>query len=71
MATKAKKITAMLLAAAMVLSVCSCGDAAEDDYVKGETAGKDIERATAADDVFTLNFSSKYISYSLKRWNAL
>ena len=69
MATKAKKITAMLLAAAMVLSVCSCGDAAEDDYVKGETAGKDIERATAADDVFTLNFSSKYSMNPMKATN--
>ena len=36
MATKAKKITAMLLAAAMVLSVCSCGDAAEQ--MKGHAA---------------------------------
>ena len=60
MATKAKKLTAMLLAAVMVLSVCACGDAAEDDYVKGTTAGKDINKSVAADDVFTLNYSSKY-----------
>ena len=60
MATKAKKLTAMLLAAAMVLSVCACGNADEDDYVKGQSAGKDVERSTAADDVFTLNYSSEY-----------
>ena len=60
MATKAKKITAMLLAALSVLSVCACGNAAEDDYVKGQTAGKDINRSVAADDVFTINYSSKY-----------
>lgn len=60
MATKAKKLTAMLLAAVMVLSVCACGDAAEDDYVKGTTTGKDINKSVAADDVFTLNYSSKY-----------
>lgn len=60
MATKAKKLTAMLLAAAMVLSVCACGNAAEEDYIKGETGGKDISKSVAADDVFTLNYSSKH-----------
>ena len=60
MATKAKKITAMLLAALCILSVCACDNAAEDDYVKGQTAGKDISQSVAADDVFTLNYSTKY-----------
>ena len=60
MATKAKRITAMLLAALCILSVCACGNAAEDDYVKGQTAGKDISQSVAADDVFTLNYSTKY-----------
>ena len=60
MATKAKRITAMLLAALCILSVCACDNAAEDDYVKGQTAGKDISQSVAADDVFTLNYSTKY-----------
>lgn len=61
MATKAKKIIAMLLAVLSMLSIAACGGADDGDkYVKGHSAGKELEQAVAADDKFTLNYNKSY-----------
>ena len=61
MATKAKKIIAMLLAVLSMLSIAACGstDNGEQD-IKGHSAGKELEQSVAADDKFTLNYNKKY-----------
>ena len=59
---RSQKILALLLALSMALSLAACGKKDKDDgnAVSYEsTGGKDIVRAAAADDIFTLNSSSK------------
>lgn len=61
MATKSKKIIAMLLAVLTMLSIAACGGADDgDEYVKGHSAGKELEQSVAADDKFTLNYNKSY-----------
>lgn len=58
-----KKCTALLLVAAMALSLAACSGTDLDslyDNIPESTGGKDIVRAAAADDVFSLNYNSKY-----------
>lgn len=57
-----KKLLALLLAALMLLSCagCSSGEEKEEQVLLESTGGKDIVRAKAADNVFTLNFNSQY-----------
>ena len=57
-----KKCAALLLAAAMVLSLAASGGTDLDslyDNIPESTGGKDIVRAAAADDVFSLNYNSQ------------
>ena len=57
-----KKIISLLLIAAMALSLAACGTESEDPYgiVPESTKGKDVVRAEAADNVFSLNCNSDY-----------
>ena len=56
-----KKILALLLAAAMLLSLSACGRGGEEDGgIPESTGGRDVVRAEAADKRFTLNSVSKY-----------
>ena len=59
MTLKVKKIAALLCAAAMMFSLCACGET-DTTEIKGHSAGKELKQTTAADDVFTLNFNSGY-----------
>ena len=56
-----RKILALLLALSMALSLAACGKKGKDDgnaVTYESTGGKDIVRAVAADNIFTLNSSS-------------
>lgn len=57
-----KKASALLCAAAMAMSLTACeGTAAiNTDYVPDSTGGRDVVRAEAADNVFSLNSNSEY-----------
>ena len=64
-----KRAVALLSAAAIMLLCCACsvsggggGANAKDPYslIPESTAGKDIERAKAADEVFSLNYNTQY-----------
>ncbi|MBQ7895811.1 MAG: ABC transporter substrate-binding protein [Oscillospiraceae bacterium] len=59
---KLKRLTALLMAAVMLLGCTGCGASEEDDeqVLLESTGGKDIVRAKAADNVFSLNFNSNY-----------
>ena len=62
MATKAKRYIALLLALSSLLTFSACGGETpkpDDEYIEGHSAGREIRKASAADDVFTLNYSSK------------
>ncbi len=61
--TKIKKLTALILVAAMALSLAACGkdDDTKDPYgVPESTKGKDVVKAEAADNVFSLNCNVEY-----------
>jgi len=61
--TKIKKLTALILIAAMALSLAACGkdDEGTDPYgVPESTKGKDVVKAAAADNVFSLNCNVGY-----------
>ena len=55
-----KKILALLLAAAMALSLAACGRSSLEQEIPESTGGQDVVRAEAADKVFTLNSAEKY-----------
>lgn len=56
-----KKLGALLLAAALLLSVCGCDtQTGGDDYIEGKSAGKKLSQTAAADDIFTLNINNDY-----------
>jgi len=58
-----KKSIALLLMPAMLLSLAACGGTSLDDLyanIPESTGGKDVVRAAAADDVFSLNYNSGY-----------
>ena len=57
-----KRAIALLLAFVMAMSCAACGSSedSEGQVLLESTGGKDVVRAAAADDVFTLNFNSKY-----------
>lgn len=56
-----KKLTALLMVAAIMLSLCGCElRYTPNQEIPDSTAGKDIEKAKAADHVFSLNSYSKY-----------
>lgn len=60
---KIKRTAALLLIFAMALSLAACGEISTDDLyanIPESTGGKDIVRAAAADDVFSLNYNSKF-----------
>ena len=59
--TSVKKLTALLLAAAM-LTLTACGPETVDQYslVPESTAGKEVEPLPAADNVFSLNYDPRY-----------
>lgn len=51
------------MAASMLLSLAACGEEKEKDpmdYIPESSAGKDIVKAKAADNVFSLNINRKY-----------
>ena len=56
------KVTALLLCLAMVLSLSACGrrSSADDQEILEGSAGRDVERAPAADNVFSVNSNSRY-----------
>lgn len=56
---KRKRIAAFICAVVTILSLCACGSSSTDE-VKGHSAGKELKQTTAADDIFTLNYNSKY-----------
>ena len=54
--TKIKKMTALVLVAVMALSLAACGKSSSKDpydMIPESTKGKDVERAQAADNVFS------------------
>ena len=57
-----KKILALLLAAVTLLACTGCGrnNSNADDGIPESTGGKDVERAAAADDVFSLYCNPRY-----------
>ena len=56
------KVTALLLCLAMLLSLSACGRRSNDDdqEILEGSAGRDVERAPAADNVFSVNSNSRY-----------
>ena len=57
-----RKTIAVLLAAGVLFGCAACGSSETDpdDIIPESTGGKDVEKAPAADDVFSLNYNSKY-----------
>lgn len=57
-----KIMAALLLTAAMILSFTGCQSSSDDlyDQIPESSGGKDIVKAAAADDVFSLNSNSSY-----------
>lgn len=57
-----KRIIIVTLAASMLLLCAGCSSTETNPYgdIPESTGGKDIVRAAAADDVFSLNFNSQY-----------
>ena len=62
MRTRSTRVTALLLCLAMVLSLSACGrrSSADDQEILEGSAGRDVERAPAADNVFSVNSNSRY-----------
>ncbi len=57
-----KRLLSLLLMGVMLLGCSGCGGSDKNPYgeIEESTGGKDVVRAKAADNVFTLNFNSKY-----------
>lgn len=57
-----KQTAALILAAAMLLSCTGCGSSKKNaaDEIPESTGGHDVERISGADNVFSLNYNSKY-----------
>ena len=57
-----KNVLALLLVVVMTIGFAGCGSSEKKDeqVLLESTGGKDVVRAAAADNVFTLNFNSKY-----------
>ena len=61
MRTKRQKVLALALAVGMLLSLTGCGrSSSEGDQIPESSSGREVERASAADQVFTLNINNKY-----------
>ena len=61
MTDRIRTITALLLALLMLLSCAACGSGRdEEDEIPQSSGGKDVERAAALDNVFSVNSNSKY-----------
>ena len=61
MTTKIRKITALLLALLLTLLCAACGRGGDTEgEIPESSAGKDVERASALDQVFSVNSNSKY-----------
>lgn len=60
--TKRKRSLALLLALLMLLSLSACGSRGgnPEDEILESTGGRDVERAPALDQVFSLNSNSRY-----------
>ena len=60
--TKRKRCLALLLALLMLLSLSACGSGSSnpEDEILESTGGRDVERAPALDQVFSLNSNSRY-----------
>ena len=60
--TKRKRSLALLLALLMLLSLSACGSRSSnpEDEILESTGGRDVERAPALDQVFSLNSNSRY-----------
>ena len=62
MTTRVRRILALLLILAMALSLAACGSGLGDleNEIPESSGGKDVERAPALDNVFSVNSNSKY-----------
>lgn len=62
MKTSLKRITAMAMALLMLLCCAACGSsgASPDEEIPESSGGRDVERAPALDNVFSLNSNSRY-----------
>lgn len=60
--SRIKSYIALLLALLTLLPLAACGTADDnkDDYIKGQSAGKELGQTAAADDIFTLNCNKSY-----------
>lgn len=63
MKLKFRRILSMLCAVLMLISCTACDGTADpqaSNYISGTSAGKDLSQTAAADDVFSLNYSSTH-----------
>ena len=62
MTTRVRRILALLLILAMALSLAACGSGLGDleNEIPESSGGRDVERAPALDNVFSVNSNSKY-----------
>lgn len=62
MKTKLKRTLSLICALLIAFGATACDSEVTqgDDYVDGKSPGKDLSQTAAADDVFSLNYSSKY-----------
>ena len=62
MTNRGKRLLALALALALALSCAACGSGGSDldNEIPESSAGKDVERAPALDNVFSVNSNSKY-----------
>lgn len=60
MTNRPTRLAALMCAAVMTFSLCACGGTDVTDDITGQSAGQELKQTSAADNVFTLNYSSGY-----------